>query len=186
MRPSILDLTAEIAPRGLRGGPAVSQKSGAAAPWERLAGVGRFRDSEHEKEKGLHRAEEKLMADSPRALARTGRERNARFTVRKKISLGEIQSAMREMVRARFRRLICKREPAGWRCHFIGLGFVLRARKSRRIRVGLLPGRVLLGDDVEEMNRTLPRGPGVPVKERAGPSCRSVKREGRGVRPCAA
>jgi len=99
LRPSILDLTAEIAPRGLRGGPAVSQKSGAAAPWERLAGVGRFRDSEHEKEKGLHRAEEKLMADSPRALARTGRERNARFTVRKKISLGEIQSAMHETVR---------------------------------------------------------------------------------------
>jgi len=44
--------------------------------------------------------------------------------------------------------------------------------------VGLLPGRVLLGDDVEEMNRTLPRGPGVPVKERAGP--RRQPRRGKG------
>jgi len=44
--------------------------------------------------------------------------------------------------------------------------------------VGLLPGHVQLGDGAAEMNRTLPRGPGVPVKERAGP--RRQPRSGEG------
>ena len=44
---------------------------------------------------------------------------------------------------------------------FIGSQFAKRARKSRRIQVGLAAGRVLLGDDAKKKSRALPRGPGV-------------------------
>ena len=75
----------------------------AAAPLPKgklFAGVGRFHESEHEKAKGIHRAEEKLMANSPRALARAGRERGGLAAVAKALGLGEIQaSALRRLGR---------------------------------------------------------------------------------------
>ena len=59
-----------------------------------------------------------------------------------------------------------KGRPRGGETSFIALGCARRARKSRRIRVGLEAGRVLLGDDVGKMNRTLPRGPRLSAKQR--------------------
>ena len=50
----------------------------------------------------------------------------------------------------------------------MALGYALRARKSWRIWVGLLPGRVPLGDGSRKMNGALPRGPELPERARHG------------------
>jgi len=113
-------------------------------------------------------------------------ERNVWFAGRKKISLGEIQSALRETVRACFRRLTRKREPAGWRCHFIGLG--TRDRKvstgfsgsarhwEARILVGYAgkKGEHLLSGGARSSvgERTLTRGPRVSAPRSQGGEAR--------------